>query len=120
MIGGLIIGPETAPDRSVIVRALGPSLSSTGISNPLADPNLTIVDVNGNVIFSNDSWQTNSSADQTTITQNGLDQYNGASIAAKEAIVVASLAPGNYTAIVSGSNNSTGVGLVEIYAITSP
>lgn len=122
-IGGFIITGGTTP-KTVIVRAIGPSLANATppVANPLADPVLELHDSTGATIAMNDSWLDNSTADQGTIVGAGLNLYNGSVISDDEAVLVASLAPsdgspgsGAYTAVVSGSGGGTGVGLVEVY-----
>ena len=110
LIGGTIIG-GTDP-KTVVVRAIGPSLGAAGISNPLSDPTLELRDVNGILLQSNDDWQ--QGADAQAITDENLAPTN-----AKESALLATLAPGAYTAIVQGVGGVTGVALVEAYD-TSP
>jgi arylsulfate sulfotransferase len=106
LIGGFIVGDVAS--ATVVVRALGPSLASFGVSDPLSDPTLTIYDVNGSAIASNDNWQDDINA--TDIQQNGLAPVN-----ALESAIVLHLPAGAYSAIVRGTGDGTGVGLVEIY-----
>jgi arylsulfate sulfotransferase len=106
MIAGFIVGDVA--NATVIVRALGPSLASSGVSQPLADPTLTIFDQNGASISSNDNWQ--ESVNAGDIEQNGLAPTNAA-----EAATVLFLPAGAYSAIVAGADGITGVGLVEVY-----
>lgn len=106
LIGGFIVGPGSS--GKVAVRALGPSLSSVGISAPLADPFLEVHDNNGALIKTNDNWQTDASASQ--IQAAGLAPGN-----VNEAAILSPLTPGMYTAIVRGQGSSTGVALVEAY-----
>jgi len=89
------------------VRGLGPSLGDFGIADPLADPVLDLYDANGMLIASSDSWQSDQEAE---IVATGLQPSNDA-----EAAILITLAPGAYTAIESGKNGGTGVGLVEVY-----
>ncbi len=110
LIGGTIIG-GTDP-KTVVVRAIGPSLGAAGISNPLSDPTLELRDVNGALLQSNNDWQ--QGADAQAITDENLAPTN-----AKESALLATLAPGAYTAIMQGVGGVTGVGLVEVYD-TSP
>jgi hypothetical protein len=109
MIGGFIIGGSQS--KQLVVRAIGPSLSSAGIANPLADPLLELHDANGNIIQSNDDWQ--SGPDAQTIASEGLAPTN-----AKESALLATLNPGSFTAIVRGVNGATGLALVEIYDLS--
>ncbi len=104
MIGGFIAGNQA---MHVIVRALGPSLRQSGVPNALADPTLELHDAQGAIISFNDDWrQTNEAAIEAT----GIPPTDD-----KESAILATLGPGNYTAIVRGQNASTGVGLIEFY-----
>jgi hypothetical protein len=91
-----------------VVRALGPSLGSFGVSQPLSDTILTIVDSNGSVIATNDNWQDGNNA--VDIQNKRLAPPNPL-----ESAIVLRLPPGAYTAIVSRANGATGNALVEIY-----
>jgi hypothetical protein len=104
MIGGFIGGNQGS---QVIVRALGPSLTQFGIVNALADPILELHYADGAVIAFNDNWR---DTDQAAIEATGIPPSNDL-----ESAIVATLVPGNYTAIVRGQNDTSGVGLVEVY-----
>ena len=107
MIGGFIaVGPST---MKVIVRAIGPSLVNHGITNPLHDPTLELHNGNGAVIAFNDNWK---EIQQAAIQATGLAPSDDA-----ESAIVQTVAPGNYTAIVRGKNDTIGVALVEVYAL---
>ena len=105
MIGGFIIGGETASD--ILLRGIGPSLTDQGVSGALQDPTLELHDGNGNTLTSNDDWK---STQQTEIETTGIPPTDD-----HESALIATLAPGSYTAIVRGKNDTTGVGLVEAY-----
>ncbi len=105
IIGGFIIGGSD-PTR-VIVRALGPSLASSGVTGALADPTLDIHDSNGSLLFTNDNWRTTQETEIINTTIPPTDD--------RESAIVATLAPGNYTAVVSGVGGTTGIALVEVY-----
>jgi streptogramin lyase len=107
MIAGFIIASNGGASSQVIVRALGPSLGSFGITDPLADPMLELHDGNGTLIGSNDNWKSDQEA---AIAATGLAPSSDA-----EAAILITLAPGGYTAIQSGKDGGTGVGLVEVY-----
>ena len=117
IIGGFIV-QGTAPKR-VIIRAIGPELSQYGIPNPLYNPILELHDGTGALIASNDNWtRTIIGGIITTnqvrkITDSGYAPSDG-----RESAIIADLAPGNYTAIMRGVNNITGVGLVEVYDLS--
>jgi arylsulfate sulfotransferase len=106
LITGFIVGDVGS--ATVIIRALGPSLASSGITDPLADPKLVVYDRNGAAIASNDNWQDDVTA--TDVQKNGLAPANAA-----EAATILHLAAGTYTTIVSGADGGTGVGLVEVF-----
>jgi hypothetical protein len=116
MIGGFIVqgtGPKT-----VIVRAIGPELIPPpyNIPNALANPTLDLHNGTGALIGSNDNWQTTViggiiTSNQVSAIQNSLHAPTQPS----ESAIIATLQPGNYTAIVRGANNTVGVALVEVY-----
>jgi hypothetical protein len=114
MIAGVIAGQgETGAGAPVLIRALGPSLSGSGIQGPLQDPTLALHDANGTPIATNDNWKIN---DQTEQSQEDLIlSSNIAPSNDSEAAIVATLPPGPTTAVVRGKNNSSGVALVEVY-----
>lgn len=108
VIAGITLGNNGGNDR-IIVRGLGPSLSSSGVPSPLADPTLELRNHNGSLIRSNNDWG-DDSAQAAEISGAGLAPSNP-----KEAAIAANLTPGQYTAILAGANGGEGVGLVEVY-----
>ncbi len=108
LISGFIVGEVES--ETVVVRALGPSLASFGVSNPLSDPVLTIYDSKGSAIATNDNWQDNVNA--IDIQRNGLAPPNPS-----ESAIVLHLPAGAYTAIVRGANGATGNALAEVYTL---
>ena len=116
MIGGFVIRGGT-PER-VIVRAIGPELTQHGVPNVLADPTLELHNGTGALIATNDDWQTTILGGIITTDQVSDIRNSGhAPTDANESAIIADLRPGNYTAIVRGVNSTTGVALVEVYAI---
>lgn len=105
MIGGIIVGPEEKTSSAVLLRAIGPSLENFGVPNPLADPMFELRDGDGGLIVANDNWKT---TQQAEIEATGLQPSNDF-----ESALLMSLTPGSYTAIVRGTNDGTGVALVE-------
>src|SRR5204863_5801673 len=100
MIGGFIIQGSGA--QQVAIVATGPSLTQYGIANALANPTLTLVrQSDQNVLATNDDWQ--SAANAAAITASGFAPPN-----TLESAILTTLAPGAYTAIVSGVSNGTG------------
>jgi plastocyanin len=106
-IGGIIITPGTA--KRVLLRAIGPSLANFGITDPLADPVLELHAQDGMLITSNDNWKSDPQQ-MMDIEATGLAPGNDL-----ESAIVTTLDPGLYTAVVTGKNGGTGVGLVEAY-----
>jgi hypothetical protein len=114
MIGGFIVQGTQAD--TVIVRAIGPELIPFGIPNPLADPTLELHNGAGTLIASNNNWQTTIIGGIITSSQVTAIQNSGhAPTQPTESAIIATLPPGNYTAIVRGVNNTVGVALVEVY-----
>jgi hypothetical protein len=112
MIGGFVVGGPTGEDGRVLIRALGPSLTNLGVTDALSDPTLELHDGNGMTIASNDNWKMRSdgTSQEAEIESTTTEPTNDF-----EAALVRILVPGNYTVVVRGNNNGTGVGLVEIY-----
>jgi hypothetical protein len=109
MIGGFIIGGNSLANGRVVVRAIGPSLSAFGITDALPDPLLELKDANGSTLMSNDDWQ---ESQEVEINGTGLAPADF-----HESALVISLPDGNYTAILSGKSNASGVAVVEIYGV---
>ncbi|HEY2801525.1 MAG TPA: hypothetical protein VGI85_13085 [Chthoniobacterales bacterium] len=105
MIGGFIISPGDS--TKVMLRAIGPTLSRSGISDALQNPLLELHDGEGTLISKNDNWR---SSQPAAIMATGIAPTDD-----REAPIVATLPPGNYTAVVRGEGESTGVALVEVY-----
>ncbi len=105
LIGGFIVTGEQA--KKVIVRAIGPSLGQSGIGNALGDPVLELHDQSGALIASNDDWR---DSQEAQIVATGIPPEDDL-----ESAIVQTLAPGGYTAVVSGKNGATGTALVEAY-----
>lgn len=106
LIGGFILGPGVS---DVIVRAIGPSLTDFGVAGALQDPTLELHDGDGTLLSSNDNWK---ESQQSEIVATGLQPSKDL-----ESAIVATLPSGGYTAIVRGSADTTGVGLVEVYSL---
>ena len=105
LIGGFIVSGATP--KQVILRAIGPSLAAAGVEGVLPDPTLELRDSSGSVIFSNDNWR---DTQETAIAATGLQPSDDL-----EAAILITLDPGAYTAIVQGTNATTGNALVEAY-----
>jgi len=112
-IAGFVIA-GSAP-KKVLVRAAGPVLRTAfSFTNALDDPSLEVRDnTSGAIVASNDDWDASL---EPTFTALGAFPWTRGS---KDAALVTSLPPGNYTAIVRGTGASTGVALVEVYEADS-
>jgi hypothetical protein len=108
MIGGFIVVPPGSGFTALVIRAIGPSLAAFGVKNALADPVLELHDSNGGS-FTNDNWGDDPNAALIPASLQPKDPL--------ESATYQTLPPGAYTVIVRGANNTTGVGLVEVYAL---
>ena len=113
VIAGFILGGNSGPDR-IVVRGIGPSLTGFGVPNALANPTLELRDNNGALLVANNNWQDNP-AQAAELTAAGLAPTNPL-----ESGIAATLPPGPYTALLAGLNNSSGVGVVEVYDRGAP
>jgi sugar lactone lactonase YvrE len=109
MIAGCIIGGTQS--KEIVVRGIGPSLRDSGVGDALANPRLQLFNSNGVSLAANDDWQ--QGPDASSIQSHGL-----APSSTLEAALLATLAPGSYTAIESPASNESGVGLIEIYDLS--
>ena len=110
MIGGFITGPGT-DDGKILVRAIGPSLMDADVPGALMDPTLEVFNENGDSIGFNDDWQ-DTAGDEILAT--GL----APSQSAESAMLFVQVA-GSYTVVVRGVDNTSGIGLVEAYHLSS-
>ena len=112
VIGGLVVNGSS--NDTLLIRAVGPSLQSFGISNPLADPSLVIYDSGGKAV---------AAGPITNWSQGPARRYHGRSgeLALQpngnDAAVVVTLPPGNYTANVSSTSGGSGVVLLEAFQV---
>src|SRR6266403_2983240 len=117
MIGGFIV--QGTQPKKVILRAIGPELNQYGVPNAMANPTLELHDANGTPIASNNNWQTTIIGGIITSDQvQDIRNSGHAPGDPNESAIMADLPPGNYTAIVRGVSNTTGVALVEVYDLS--
>lgn len=105
LIGGMIVTGSMT--KRVIIRAIGPSLTASGVSGALANPKLTLFNSQAQIVAINNNWQDTQAAEISSTMLAPADP--------REAAIIATLAAGNYTAIVEGEGGATGVALVEFY-----
>ncbi len=113
LIPGLVIGGTTA--KRVLVRAVGPTLASFGVSGVLSDPTLTVFSGTA-AIASNDNWQEQTGSAAVATAALGAGAF-ALPVGSKDSALVLTLAPGAYTFRIAGAGGTTGVALVEVYAV---
>jgi Bacterial Ig domain len=102
--------------KKVLVRAIGPTLSRFGVNNVLSDPILTIKSSTGATVRENDNWEIGNDPSLIAATTAQIGTF-ALSSGSKDAVILMTLPPGLYTAVVSGANGATGIALVEVYEI---
>jgi Putative Ig domain len=106
MIGGFFVSGVTT---KILLRAIGPSLTAFGVANAVQDTTLELHNGQGATIGSNDDWRSDQEQAIKDTTIPPTDD--------RESAILQSLAPGPFTVILRGKNNTTGVALVEVYAL---
>jgi alpha-tubulin suppressor-like RCC1 family protein len=112
LIAGFAVkGPGS---KTVVIRARGPSLSATGVSDPLANPTIRVFSPNSNnPLAANDDW---GSGEHAAIIQAiGLAPADPL-----ESAILISLGPGLYSAVVDDAQTDTGVAIVEVFEVDHP
>src|SRR5438105_477076 len=110
-IGGFVISGASGTSKTFLIRGIGPSLSQYGLNGVLQDPVLELHNSGGGTIATNNNWK---DLQRTQILSTGLAPTDD-----REAAIYATLAAGSYTAVMRGNNNSTGVGLIQVYDISN-
>ena len=109
LINGFIIGGSD--QKTVVLRAVGPSLAQFGVPGVMADPVLKLYDATGALIAENDNWR---DSQEAAFAENG--PFHGVQPSSDlESAIAITLPPGSYTTILSGKNSTTGVALAELY-----
>jgi alkaline phosphatase len=112
LICGFVI--DGTQPRTLLIRAVGPALAYWGLGGLLADPVLWVVNSTGNVVFTNDNWETNTNL----VALRGATDLVGSwalPAGSKDAATLVTLPPGSYTVQVAGVGGTTGLALVEVY-----
>ncbi|HRE08104.1 MAG TPA: DUF1800 family protein [Opitutaceae bacterium] len=116
LISGVIVAPGSE-SRKLLVRAAGPALSAFGLTGVLADPAITVLGAGNLQVASNDNWGSGSAAALAAASNRaGAFAFSSGS---RDAALIVDLAPGSYSVQVSGTANTTGLALVELYDITT-
>jgi outer membrane protein assembly factor BamB len=111
LTAGFVIGGKEG--KTVLIRAIGPALAAFGVDGAVADPKLELFDSSSTTIAANDDWS-GTAALTSAFTRVGAFALEASS---KDAALVVTLPPGNYTAQVTGADNTTGIALVEVYEV---
>jgi hypothetical protein len=100
----------------VLVRAVGPTLSTFSVAGVLANPVLTVFDSSDNPIATNMGWGTGTNPSQITSVGTSVGAFALTPGSADSALVL-TLQPGNYSMQVAGANGTTGIALAEVYQV---
>lgn len=112
LIPGLVIQGNSP--RSIMIRAVGPTLANFGVSGTISNPQLSVIRSDGVAIASNDDWNSASNANAIRSFANAVGAF-ALPEGSADAAVLLDLPPGTYTVVVSGVSGATGVALVEAY-----
>jgi uncharacterized protein (DUF1800 family) len=120
LTAGFVIG--AGPNKQVLIRGVGPTLSTFGVTGTLADPILTVFNAAGAVVASNDNWITPVGTGAATQTQlsaafTAVGAFALATSPGRDSAVLTTLAPGSYTVQVAGPGTTSGNALVEVYEV---
>ena len=118
ILGFTVTGPAGS-NVQVLIRGVGPTLSQFAQSGVLAQPVLTLYDSSGKQLATNTGWGTNANAMQISAAFVSTGAFSLPSGSADSALL-ATLNSGNYTAVITGLNNSTGLALIEVYGVPPP
>ena len=113
-VGFTLAGPTS---KTVLIRAIGPTLGDFGVPGTVADPQLTLFDSTSTKLAENDNWAaTPALAASLSSVFSSVGAF-ALPLASRDAALLTTLPPGGYSVQVSGANNSTGTALVEVYEV---
>jgi hypothetical protein len=111
LIAGFVVGGSTS--KTVLIRASGPALVPFGVTGVLADPQLQL-EGSGGLLATNNGWGGDPTIAATAASVGAFSWSNPSS---HDSALLLTLAPGAYTAVVSGASGDTGIGLIEVYVV---
>ena len=111
LLGGFTV--QGTMSRKLLVRAAGPALAAFGLTSTLADPVLTVF-AGAKSVAQNDDWSSSADDVAGAAAASGAFKFPDGS---RDAALVLTLAPGAYTAQVTGKPGDAGLALLEIYAV---
>jgi len=116
LIAGFVIGGTTS--KTVLIRGSGPALKAFGLTGTLADPQLTLNQSNSDGTSTLVQPDTGWGGDPTiAATAASVGAFSWGSAATPDSAILVTLAPGAYTAEVTGASGDTGLALVEVYDV---
>jgi len=118
-IAGFVVTGQPGSFATVLVRAVGPALAQFGLTGVLSQPVLTLLDTSGGQVASNTGWGANPNAADVMAAFASAGAFPLAPGGADSALLI-TLAPGSYTAVVSGLHGGTGIALIEVYNVSPP
>ncbi|MBL9201765.1 MAG: immunoglobulin domain-containing protein [Opitutaceae bacterium] len=110
LIAGFVVAGQSS--RTLLIRAIGPSLAGFGVTGTLADPQLAVFS-GAEKIFENDDWGGAPAIAGAFSSVGAFQLPNGS----RDSALVLTLPPGSYTAQVAGAGNTSGIALVEVYEV---
>ena len=115
LIAGFVVG---AGSRQVLIRGVGPTLATYGVTGVVADPKLVVYDSAGRIVAENDNWSSNPTTSSAALTAAG-SKVGAFPLAANslDAAVLITLVPGSYTVHLTGAAGTSGVALIEAYEV---
>jgi uncharacterized delta-60 repeat protein len=105
---------EGSVSKSILLRGVGPTLSSFSVANPLADPKLTLLDAGFNVVATNNDWGTNANAAAIASASAAVSAF-ALPANSKDAALLLTIGPGTYTAVLEGADGTGGIAHLEIF-----
>ena len=106
-------------NKTVLIRASGPSLASLGVAGALVDPTVALYDCNNRLVATNDNWNTNATEGAAITTAAATVGAFAWQQGSKDAALLVTLAPGTYTVVVHGASDDSGIALVEVYDVNN-
>ncbi|MDO8545313.1 MAG: hypothetical protein Q7S40_33140 [Opitutaceae bacterium] len=113
------LGVRGAVPKKMLLRAVGPTLAGFGVGQPLSNPRLELKDERATTVALNDDWEANSNLGELRGAATAVGAFP-LSAGSRDAALLVTLSPGNFTAIVESGANESGVVLVEVYEVQRP
>ncbi len=115
LIGGFVVTGNSP--KKLLVRGVGAGLIPYGVTAALPDP-IVRVYRGGTLIIENDNWDATAANTQAVNDASARSGAFALKAGSKDAAVVTTLMPGNYSIVLSGPANTTGIALLELYELS--